>query len=88
MADWRIDNAHNLRGQRLRRKKWTKPSDEWDHDHCHGCMAKFAEFEGPDIQHEGYATCEEYRHGEDYAWVCLQCFDDLHGEMGWTATKV
>jgi hypothetical protein len=51
-------------------------------------MAKFAEFEGPDIQHEGYATCEEYRHGADYAWVCLQCFDDLHGEMGWTADKV
>ena len=87
MADWRVDNARNLRGQRLRRQKWAKPSEEWDHDHCEACMTKFAEFDGPDFQHEGYAACEEYPRGASYAWVCLRCFDELHVEMGWTAAK-
>jgi hypothetical protein len=26
-------------------------------------------------------------HGADYAWVCIQCFDDLRGQMGWTAAQ-
>ena len=87
MADWRTDNARHLKGQRLRRKPWTKWSDRWDHDHCEACMVKFAEFDGPDIQKEGYATCEEYKHGVDYGWVCVSCFNDLHEEMGWTVAE-
>jgi hypothetical protein len=87
MSDWRLDNAEGLRGQRLRRKTWTKWSDQWDHDHCNGCMAKFAEYDGPHIQKEGYTSCEEYSHGANYAWVCVQCFDELHEQMGWTVAN-
>jgi hypothetical protein len=84
MTDWRVENAKWLRGLGLRRKKYRKRSEQWDHDHCAGCWAKFAEFEGSDIQHEGYATCEDYKFGADYDWVCMKCFSDLKDEMGWT----
>ena len=83
MTDWRIDNAERLRGLRLHRRKYTRWSKTWDHDHCAGCWAKFAEFEGPDIQHEGYATGDDYEKGSEYDWVCLDCFAALKEEMGW-----
>ena len=56
----------------------------WDHDHCEACSAKFAQFEGPQIEHEGYTTCSDYKHGAGYAWVCKVCFEDLKDEMHWT----
>ena len=90
MADpdkqWRIDNAVSLKGLRLQFLRYTKPSEKWDHDHCAGCWAKFAEFDGPDILHEGYATCDDYPKGARYEWVCKCCFDDLRDEMRWSAT--
>jgi hypothetical protein len=83
--DWRLDNARHLRGLALLRRPYMKWSESWDHDHCAACWAKFAEFEGEGIQHEGYATPPGY-HGEreGYDWVCITCFDDLKNEMGWT----
>jgi hypothetical protein len=84
MTDWRVENAKLLRGLRLHRRPYKKWSESWDHDHCAACMAKFAEFNGPDIQHEGYATGDDYRKGAGYEWVCLSCFADLKDEMGWT----
>ena len=84
MADWRIDNAEHLRGLHLRRKEYRRWSDTWDHDHCAGCWAKFAEFDGPDIHREGYATCADYQRGADYEWICIQCFSELKSEMGWS----
>jgi hypothetical protein len=53
MADWRLENVKRFKGARFWRKPYTMPSPSWDHDHCIGCWAKFAEFDGPDIQHEG-----------------------------------
>ena len=83
--DWRIDiAATHLKGAKFKRKKWTRWSEAWDHDHCAACGAKFAEFDAPDIQKEGYATTQEYKHGTDYDWVCLQCFDDLKDALGWS----
>jgi hypothetical protein len=83
MADWRIRNCEILRGLALRRKTYRKWSESWDHDHCAACWATFAEVDGPEIQHEGYATCEDYKHGADYDWVCVTCFSELKDEMGW-----
>jgi hypothetical protein len=83
MADWRIHNCRLLRGLMLRRKPYRKWSERWDHDHCAGCWARFAEVDGPEIQHEGYATCEDYKLGADYDWVCVGCFSELKDEMGW-----
>jgi hypothetical protein len=79
----RIQQASTLRGATLKRKKYTRYSAEWDHDHCAACWAKFAEREGTGIVHEGYATTAEYDLGEDDDWVCPQCFADLRDEMGW-----
>ena len=39
--------------------EYKAPSAEWDHDHCEGCWAKFAEFDAPDILHSGYFTVVE-----------------------------
>ena len=80
---WRTDNADHLKGIRLQYRHWWLRSASWDHDHCAGCWATFAAFSGPDIQHEGYTTCEDYPRGEGYEWVCVQCFADLRDEMRW-----
>jgi hypothetical protein len=82
---WRIHNAHHLRGLRLRFQRYAEWSKSWDHDHCAACWAKLAEFDGPDIQHEGYATCDDYPKGARYDWICSTCFADLKDEMLWTA---
>ena len=84
---WRIDNASALRGIRLRFQPYTRWSDTWDHDHCAACWAKFAEVDGPDIQHQGYATCEEHPKGARYWWICSTCFADLKEDMGWTVAN-
>jgi hypothetical protein len=80
---WRIDNASHLMGAQLRFSRYTRWSETWDHDHCSACWAKVAEFGGPDIQHEGYATCDE--RGAGYEWICCECFEDLKGDLGWVA---
>jgi len=82
---WRLDNARHLKGVRLRLQPYVRWSKEWDHDHCAACGIEFAEFGGPDIQHEGNATCDDYPRGARYEWVCVTCFVDLKNEMGWTA---
>ena len=80
---WRLDFTRHLQGVKLRYQKYKRWSASWDHDHCAACWATFAEFDGPDIQHEGYATCEDYKHGARYDWVCRDCFEDLKEFMGW-----
>ena len=80
---WRLDFARGLEGVTLRYQKYERWSASWDHDHCAACWAKFAEFDGADIQHYGYATCDDYKHGAGYDWVCRDCFDDLREYMGW-----
>ena len=81
---WRIDNARHLRGVRLQLRRYTHWSESWDHDHCAACTVKFAEFDGPDIQREGYATEDDYPRGACYDWVCQKCFQDLRDDMKWT----
>ena len=76
MSDWRIDNAKWTRGAVLRLQKYVPPRQDWDHDHCEGCWAKFMQSDAPDIQSEGYVT-------EDNRWICAECFHDLHEAMGW-----
>ena len=52
--DWRYANIQHLRGAVFKVATYEPPSDEWDHDHCSGCWAKFASFDGPDILHSGH----------------------------------
>jgi hypothetical protein len=84
---WRIDNASHLKGVRLQFRRYARWSQSWDHDHCSACWAKLAEAEIPDAEHEGYATCDDYRRGTGYEWVCGTCFDDLKDDMGWTLSS-
>jgi hypothetical protein len=83
MTDWRLDFCKHLRGVRLRHAKWVQPHPDWDHDHCAACWRKFSDRIAPDVQHEGFATCEDYKYGADYDWVCEQCFRELKDVMGW-----
>ncbi len=78
-----MQQASALRNVVLVKKTYSHYSPDWDHDHCAACWAKFAEWGGPNILHEGYATTDKYELGEDYDWVCPNCFDELHVEMGW-----
>jgi len=81
--DWRLENVKGFEGLRFKRKAYSRWSDSWDHDHCIGCWARFAEIDGPNILREGYATCEDWKHGADYDWICPTCFADLRDVMGW-----
>ena len=76
-----------LRGVTFVRKHYKAPSSKWDHDHCVACWAKFGEFDGPEIQHEGYATTEAFVHGADYDWVYLECFGLFCEPMDWKEAK-
>jgi hypothetical protein len=81
--EWRLENASRLKGAQLQFRRYTRWSEAWDHDHCSACWAKLAEFDGPDIQHEGYATGG--KRGTGYEWICCECFEDLKSDLGWTA---
>jgi len=52
----RLSRLRHMEGSTFRLARYEAPSDEWDHDHCSACWAKFAEFDGPEIEHEGYCT--------------------------------
>jgi hypothetical protein len=84
---WRIDNAMHLKGLKLHFRRYTRWSESWDHDHCTACSAKFAEFDGPDIQHEGYATGDDYPRGAGYEWVCRTSFEDLKADLRCSAAN-
>jgi hypothetical protein len=84
---WRLDFARHLKGARLQFQRYGRWSESWDHDHCAACWAKFADFDGPGILHEGYATCDDYPQGARYEWVCTACFDELRDKMQWTSVS-
>jgi hypothetical protein len=83
VGDWRLDNARHLGGLTLHFRPYARWSESWDHDHCAACRIKFAEFDGPETIHEGYATGPDYPKGAGYEWVCPTCFADLASELGW-----
>lgn len=84
MNDDRLDNVKRLKGQKFRWKTYKMPRPDRDHNHCAACWAKFAEFGGSDILHEGYAITEAYDKGADYEWVCQSCFEALKDRLQWS----
>lgn len=79
--DWRTYTAQWIEGEKLQRRTWQQWTKDWDHDHCIGCGATFAE--GSDHLQDGYTTTSAFRNGAGYEWVCPTCFSDLKDEMGW-----
>ena len=70
---------------RFLRKPCKAYRPDWDHDHCAGCWAKFAEHssDAEPIEREGYATTADYGKGADYVWICVPCFLLFRSQMGW-----
>jgi len=87
--DWRLKGPRKkyLEGASLRYKHYEKWDENWDHDHCAFCWAKFMEEQNlnapPNSLHEGYATVASEQHRDDYYWICSTCFNDLNEHFKW-----
>lgn len=86
--DWRIElleTQRHLRGVSFARKPYKTYDEGWDHDHCAGCGTKLMEVgsQDPNALHEGFATTADYTHGEDYEWICVDCFATFAKDFGW-----
>jgi 5-oxoprolinase (ATP-hydrolysing) len=85
-TSWRIENTSGVAGETFKFKKWGQTYPNWDHDHCLGCMLKIRRTEDCSTKSgdldQGWAVTADYSHGEDYEWLCEECFDlvkDIHG---------
>lgn len=79
--DWRLQGQEKyLKGATLSWKRYVRPSESWDHDHCEFCWAKFMDSETPDTLKEGFATA-------DNRWICPRCFADFGDLFGWLVTN-
>jgi hypothetical protein len=61
--------------------RYTQPSPTWDHDHCHFCFRRFAEYEAgyDDSIEYGYTTLDRFN------WLCKECFDKHNDQYGLTS---
>jgi hypothetical protein len=76
--DWRLTNQEEyLKGATLQWRRYNRPSEAWDHDHCAFCWAKFMEGDALDVFHEGYVT-DDNRH-----WICETCVEDFKDMFQW-----
>jgi hypothetical protein len=94
-GDWRLTGQENvLRGAELVLKRYRVHREEWEHDHCAFCWAKFVDpdrspetgrlvDEQPDLLTQGYTTTASHPDGAGYHWVCPTCFDDFRERFGW-----
>ena len=79
--DWGITNQESfLMEKELYHIAFVKYSDQWDHEHCEFCWARFSDFEG-DL-HEGY--CTESSNTKEAHWICPECYDDFKERFKWT----
>jgi hypothetical protein len=70
-----------LLGVKLFWKRYTRYSDQWDHDHCSFCNAKFMVEDLPDVLHVGYTSEDRYH------WICESCFHDFKDRFQWEVVK-
>jgi hypothetical protein len=78
--DWRLTNQElYLMGKTLYYIRYRNFSEEWDHEHCDFCWAKFSEYDG-DL-HEGYCTEPENARGA--CWICPECYNDFKERFKW-----
>lgn len=59
-TDWRLNRLKTFHGKAFRFVEYRALSPEWNHDHCEGCWAKFSDYDGPEILHEGYVYAEPH----------------------------
>ena len=76
MSDWRLQGQEKyLSGVRLSKAVYRKRRQDWDHDHCEFCCAKFSERE--EDLNEGYTT------DAGYHWICERCYEDFKTRFKW-----
>jgi hypothetical protein len=86
--DWRLGRQERyLQPARLCWKRYSRWSDEWDHDHCAFCWARFVALDdpqkGPNDLSEGYAVLSNGHFPDDYLWICATCYADFRGMFDW-----
>lgn len=54
-------------------------SEQWDHEHCVFCWAKF--YLHPECLQEGY--CTRPQNSRDADWICPECYEDFKEMFGW-----
>jgi hypothetical protein len=79
--DWRLQGQERyLADRELEWSQWTAKREEWDHDHCEFCWAKFGPVGAGAVDlSAGYVTAADGRH-----WICPTCFDDFRSSFRWT----
>jgi hypothetical protein len=91
LSEWELRKVECWRGSVFTWKRWTRPREEWTHDHCDFCSACICDhrdrnphdkrglLEGGYYRHAFYAE----RPNGGYVWVCRNCFKKLQPLVGW-----
>lgn len=78
--DWRKQGQDRyLKGVNIVFRDYYPYRQDWDHDHCEFCGAKFSKHKG-DLN-KGFSTMDSYH------WICLQCYNDFKDEFKWVVEK-
>jgi hypothetical protein len=76
------DYFEGLMGVTLHKRTYFLWQQDWDHDHCEFCSARFVvsgdKTASPEALTAGWTTDDEYQ------WICDGCFRDFHEHFGWT----
>lgn len=78
--DWRLQGQEEyLMNEKLYFRDWKRIREDWDHDHCEFCWAKFSDIESDkeEILKSGYTDTEEK------VWICTNCFEDFKTMFIW-----
>lgn len=80
MEDWRLQGQEEyLKGKILKKKKYIKPRQDWDHEHCEFCWQKIAEEKDQIKNSIDGAYCDE----STDRWVCPVCYEDFKNDFCW-----
>lgn len=75
-TDWRLQGQESyLTGRQLRFVPYVRRSQQWEHEHCEFCSAKFSD--NADDLHTGYVTKDQHY------WICPDCFRDFKDQFRW-----
>lgn len=74
--DWRLTNQEEyLTSVVLKRIKYNKYSDSWEHEHCEFCWEKISENKSD--FNEAYCTLDEQ------ICICEDCYNDFKEMFNW-----
>jgi hypothetical protein len=73
-----LETLKDYQGASFSFTKYVAPCEDWKYDHCAGCWAKFAEYDGPGILHEAYVT--SMNRGA-LIFVCTRCFNQCRDAL-------